>query len=212
MKIGMMMAAGLAAAMVSGAQASTVTASYTGDYGAQVHTNLGNIQTVKFSWTRVDSPGPGVDSTIAHNFNTYCVEISQHVSSGHDYTYNVVSGAAHGFSPAQEALLGRLWWSYFAGIDSATESAAFQIAVWEIALDNGLNLTGGGLAFTGPAATLTLADSYLAGITGANYAGGAEIISVLENDGAQDQVTVIPSPGAFALAGLGLLTVGRRRR
>jgi uncharacterized protein (TIGR03382 family) len=42
--------------------------------------------------------------------------------------------------------------------------------------------------------------------------GGAETIVVLENGSAQDQITVIPAPGVLALAGLGVLTAGRRRR
>lgn len=212
MKKSMMIAALGAAALVSAAQAGTVTANFTTDYGRQVHTSLGNVNTVKFNWTRVDSPGPGVDSTIANTFNTYCVEITQHVSGGNDYTYNVVSGAAHGYSPMQEALLGRLWWSYFAGINSALESSAFQVAVWEIALDGGLDFAGGGLTIDAPADTLALAASYLASISNPSYAGGAEIISVLENGHAQDQLTVVPTPGSFALVGVGLIAAGRRRR
>lgn len=211
MKTSMTLAA-LSVVAATVAQGATVTANYSGQYGRQVHTSMGNMQTVKFNWTRVDVPGPGFDTTIATNFNTYCVEISQHVSGGNDYTYNVVSAAAHGFSPVQEALLGRLWWSYFADINSAVESSAFQVAVWEIALDSGLDFAGGGLIVDAPVDTLALASSWLSAITNASYAGGAETIVVLENGSAQDQITVIPAPGVLALAGLGVLTAGRRRR
>ncbi|MFZ4572749.1 MAG: hypothetical protein ACOYN0_00035 [Phycisphaerales bacterium] len=212
MKNSMILAVVGAAAAVSVAQGAVVTANYTGDYGRQVQTSMGNYQTVKFTWTRVDAPGPGVDTTIASTFNTYCVEINQHVSGGNDYTYNVVSAAAHGFSPVQEALLGRLWWSYFAQINTAVESSAFQVAVWEIALDSGLDFAGGGLTINAPADTIALASSWLSAITSATYAGAAESIVVLENGSAQDQITVVPAPGVLALAGLGALAAGRRRR
>ena len=70
----------------------------------------------------------------------------------------------------------------------------------------------GGLIVDAPADTLALAATWLSAISNASYAGGAESIVVLENGSAQDQITVIPAPGVLALAGLGVLAAGRRRR
>lgn len=202
----------LVAALSGSAAAGVISAQFDSSLGRQVSTSLGNFQTVKFEWTRTDAPAPGVDATIAPVFNTYCVQISEHVAPATPYTFNVVTPAAHGFSATQEILLGRLWNQYFASIDTAVESSAFQVAVWEIALDSGLNFASGGLTFDAPADTVALAETYLAGITQANYAGGFDQIVVLESDNAQDQITVVPAPGAAALAGLGGLLVARRRR
>ena len=200
---------------ISAAHAGTVTARYTGTYGQGVDVTLaptinGNVGTVTFNWVRTDVAGPGVDSTVDSSFIAYCCELGQNVSANTDYTFTVQTAAEHGFSATQEMLLGRLWASYKAGVNSQTTSAAFQMAVWELSFDAGADLEAGTFLGNGGAAIVALAQSYLDAVTSPSYGGGQHQIRVLHHPTAQDQL--IPTPGSLALLGLGGLAAGRRRR
>ncbi len=210
-------------ALAQTASADTIKAKFTSSLGMAVNVtspvNNGNVNTVKFSWTRTDTPGPGVDFTIPNNFNTYCVDLAQYVSANTNYTYNVVTPAAHGFTANQETLLSRLWATQFSNVDTANESAAFQVAVWEIVYDTNATLTSGTFVLNNASAVATLAQGWLNTITDANFSfnGTLPQISVLESSTAQDQITVLPSnvpaagTGVLGLAGLGLLAKRQRR-
>jgi hypothetical protein len=215
MKIRCTLAALAAGCFVTCASAGTVTAQYTGLYGASATVDqdsifLGNVNTATFQWTRTDSPGPGVDSTLSSPFRGYCVEIVQTVSPNTSYTYNVVSAAAHGYSGMQEMLLGRLFASFEASVNNPTSSAAFQLAVWELSFDVGADLSTGDFDASAPLASITLAQGWLNTITSGSYSGGQAPISVLEHPTAQDQV--VPAPGSLALLALGGGLAIRRKR
>ena len=177
----------------------------------------GNVNTVKFEWTRKDSAGPGVDANIGSPFNTYCVDLAQYVSANTNYTYNVVSPAAHGFTSNQETLLARLWATQFDNIDTVNESAAFQVAVWEITYDTNLNLSTGSFKLNDNATIRTLAQGWIDTISSPSfsYNGTLPTLFVLESSTAQDQLTAVPTnvpaagSGMLALAGMSLL--GKRR-
>ncbi len=74
---------------------------------------------------------------------TYCTDIYQGFSFG--TTYNdyelVATGSTHGFTSRQESLLGKLYTLAGAQVDSTNESAAFQLAVWEIVTESSSSLS-----------------------------------------------------------------------
>ena len=174
----------------------------------------GNVNTVKFNWTRQDSPGAGINASISTSFNTYCVDLAQTVSAGTNFTYNVVSPADHGFSLSQTTLLQRLWADYFPAIDTPDESAAFQMSVWEIIHDSTPSLSSGTFKVNSAAPATTLATGWLGVVSSESYSRGSPLpqLVVLESNSAQDQITVVPAPATGALASMGLLALASRRR
>ncbi len=210
-------ASALSLTMISGASASVVTATFnnvgpsevvtvTLDAGAntrQVHSGLMN-------WTRTGGDYTGVGTT----FWTFCTEITETVSGGASITYNVMAPEfapnTAPMGPARAALLSELFGRYIGVVNfgSATDMSAFQMAVWEIAYDDGVDLSGGDFRVTaGPNPSRNLAQSFLNALDGT---GPRVNVDALVNVGRQDQL--VPTPGAFALLGLAGLAGSRRRR
>ncbi len=207
------------------AQADTVKAKFTYTLSKSIDVTSpvsnGTVNTVKFAWTRTDAPGAGIDSTVPNIFNTYCVDLAQYVSANTNYTYNVVSPAAHGFTANQDLMLSRLWGTNFSNIDTADESAAFQVAVWEIVYDTNFDLSSGAFKVNTSGAVRNLAQSWINTITDVGFVatGTLPSLAVLESSTAQDQLTVVPGnnipaagSGVLALAGLSILGKRRNRR
>jgi hypothetical protein len=107
------------------------------------------------------------------------------------------------------------------GVFSGNEDTAFQLAVWEITQDSGLNLSSG--AFTGAATDSSLtskAQTWLNAV--ASYSGTGYqnwTLYRLSNPSQQDYVSAtyrsVPEPGVLGLlaaAMAGLVGVARRRR
>ncbi len=205
-------------ALSSAASADILTATWTSQHSqgtsVEVAGDARNIKTVTFNWTRIDSPGPNIDDTIAQHFTTYCIEINDTVGSfGSPHEYDVLTPAEAGFSALQELLFGRLWASFQPLVNDKTTSAAFQLAIWEIAIDGDGNIASGDFQAFSPSTAVALADTWLSEITDANYAGGYVPMRVLFSETKQDQITAVPSPGSLVLLALGgMLAVGRRRR
>lgn len=203
------------AGIITGKYTSTLSqsAKITGPFGY----DNDDVKTVAFHWTRTDAQGPGVDSTVPATFDTYCVDLAQSVRSNTNTTYDVISMTEAGYSTERQNLLTQLWGAYKAGIDTKEESAAFQLAIWEILYDTNLNTNSGPFKVNSSstlrtaAQTLVTAASNLAG----NPVGPAAFeLVVLRSDSAQDQITAIPVPsaGTVALAGAGLLLAAPRRK
>lgn len=92
------------------------------------------------------------------------------------------------------------------------ESAAFQSAIWEILYDTDKDGSTGAFTIDNPAPVKSLAQSYLDTVNDPLYAGNTVSLVVLRSESAQDQITVIPTPGSLALFGLGACFVARRRK
>jgi hypothetical protein len=65
------------------------------------------------------------------DFVLWCFDIAQYVGDG--VTYHQVSDP---LGAERASLLNRLFSSYYDKVDTTTEGAAFQVAVWEIVYEN----------------------------------------------------------------------------
>ena len=152
------------------------------------------------------------------SFETYCVDLYQHIGFGETYTDYTLPNTTHTFANSQAYVdLGRLY-ATAGPINDSVHEAAFQIAVWEIAYEtkNLYNLADGSAIFSGGSAAssgaLTMASGWLSSLTD----GAHPNISVLESEGHQDMIFApVPEPETYSLLIAGLAVVGfvaRRRR
>lgn len=146
----------------------------------------------------------------------WCIELTQTFSFGTLFTTYVPSAASN-------ALLSKLFSAAYAGaLGSTQNSAAFQLAIWEIIYDgSNLNLSDGAfkvLDNKGNGATVATAQTYLNSVAGAsaNYN-----LVFLNEPNQQDFVTAnviptatttrVPEPGSLALIGIALIAAGFMR-
>lgn len=175
----------------------------------------GSVKTVQFHWTRTDTPGAGVDSTIPLTFDTYCVDLAQHVKANTNFTFEVLSLAEAGYGIDQQNLLTQLWTSFKPGADTAAKSAALQLAIWEVIYDTNLNTSTGPFKVNSSSTLRNAAQSLVNAASNASTLPSNLQLVVLRSNTAQDQITaipVVPSPGAAVLAGAGLLLAAPRRK
>ena len=162
------------------------------------------------------------------SFVAYCVDLVQSFSFNNPFSVTATSPASmSAIGGVRASVLDRLYTQRFAAADTRAESAAFQLAIWEILQETptavfGTNALGSG-SFMATAATsgttldsdaITMANSWLNTLTGAS---GGYTLTVLASPTRQDQMmaTPIPEPETYMmlLAGLGLMGfVARRRR
>ena len=169
------------------------------------------------------------------SFTTYCLDLEENFSFNTTYSdYNIVA------LDSKKALdIGKLMTKWGGTVDNAHESAAFQVALWEIMYDTGSNydLTG---SFFHPAGVFSetsgndgirsLAQSYLSDL-GAVTSFQVSLLQSVDHyvgqgrhktfvPGTQDflvatpTVTPVPEPSTYALMLAGLAGVGfvARRR
>jgi hypothetical protein len=184
-------------------------------------------ETVTLKLVAPDAPvtetvNAGAFSTVLNggpSFASYCVDVYQTISFGSPYGDYVPVGGSHVFDNSTAyADLSKLFGIAGGLVDNAVTSAAFQIAVWEIAYetDGVYDLSSGTATFTGGTAdssgSLKLATTWLGELAGA---GAGPKIGVLDSATHQDVVYApIPEPSTVALMVFGLLglaTVARRR-
>jgi hypothetical protein len=202
----------------AGASASFINAKFEGvspGQGVSFSTNGGgsfmNTTAGVFNWTQTggdyDMPGP------TSSFMTFCIEVTQYISPGSSYTYNIVPiETAPNTAPmgvATAGMLSELFGRYYTTGFSATQAAAMQVAIWEIVNDADLSVTSGSFRIGTSAGFVTTAQGMLDSLDGT---GPTRTLAAISNGSSQDQVFVVPSPGVFALAGLVGLCGLRRRR
>lgn len=213
-----------ALALASNALASfgTLSATFDGvspssraDYSLDGGDNWHESRAGVFNWTRT-----GGSYRTADHFTAFCIELGERISGGADYTYEIVdleegtdSMGGMGATRANliRELFGRFSTPAFNDPLSERKAVALQLCIWEIVHEtrSSLDLTRGHARFSSSNdAAFDLAQEYLKDLTG-NGPRDYTVVA-MSAAGAQDQI--IPAPGALALAGLGLIAAGRRRR
>lgn len=211
---------GVAAVLLAGASAhaDTLTGIMNFSYPQQITIDapghyVGNVTTMTFGWQRQDSPGAGVNDSIANNFYSYCVDLDQSIPSNTSLTFQAMSLDQVGYTNDQIVHLGRLWSTFQDGVNTSTETAAFQAAVWEIVYDTDRNISTGSFRVTQTNNITSLAQAYLDTVNSYTYSGSVAGLMVLQSSTVQDQITVVPTPaGGLVLGAATLIVLFRRGR
>lgn len=169
----------------------------------------------------------------ANTYTTFCTEVNQVVKDPSSFDYVDLSDAPDtlgGMGDYRAGLVQGLYNGFYSqALASRTESAAFQIAIWEIVYESGvtsggsytLDTAAGGFKITGGSSTVEkdsfgmsavgLANQWLASLTSSL---NVTTLTGLTSSDAQDQIiiTPIPLPAPIMLGGLGLLCLPVARR
>ncbi len=158
----------------------------------------------------------------------YCIDLAQTISFGTPYTdYTKSSLAADGvLSPLRKGEIAQLFHGFYTtSLLNTTNSAAFQLALWEIVFETGpsLDVDGAHAATRGvnyasnpdtPGSVIATADSWLAGL-GA-FSTDTTGLYTYRSPEHQDQIVYhrTPEPPTLIIlgAGLGLIAFLTRRR
>ncbi|NOT69114.1 MAG: PEP-CTERM sorting domain-containing protein [Methylophilaceae bacterium] len=205
--------------LASGAQATTITMSSFQNSPAQIATINGGGHSGAVYAGGFNAMLDGTEAFIA-----YCVDTAQSFNWGQVFSVTAVA-ANDKFGASKALAMGQLYTQHFGSISNATESAAFQVALWEIvneASSNALSLTTGDFKVTPWNAAVTgLASNWLNSLGGA---GDAYDLTVLTNSSYQDQLmatlsvnplSTVPEPQTLALVLVGFIAMGavvRRRK
>ena len=207
-------------ALVGITRASSITATFTGVAnggitvtptlnGAAVGTGLAG----QYLWH--ETAGSPILGN-AGDYRTFCIELTQDISSNQSYTYSVVDLAtaprpgqyvgSSGMGTAKADQITQLWGQDFSKVVDGNTAAEFQFAVWRIVYGQIFGVDSGN------AARLAVADSWI----GALDPNGARApVIALSSPTVQDQITVAPIPsaawsGLTLIAGLGTFRFCRR--
>ena len=151
------------------------------------------------------------------SFEAFCIDPAQ-FSSSSPFSYGVASLSTLGSTIASD--VSKLYsQSYSSTFSNANNSAAFQLALWELAKDDG-NLSTGQVKSTASTSTAVVAAATTMISNAKTAAAGATQYSfnLYTNAGHQDylvaSVTPVPEPETYAmlLCGLGLIGFTARRR
>ncbi len=227
-------AAGLVCALAPAAMADTVTVQYLGKgKGSNVRiTWNGNSENLFAGQLRHELSNPAGPTAISlvGEFRTFCSDLAQRVTST-PKTYTVLPvESVPGSSPmgidiaaAIRSLYATAGFTAVLATASNDYATAFQLAIWEIISDfnpgmgpASLSLTSGNFSATktdgSPLSSniTTLANGFLSSFS-AMLPSSHQVLG-LSSGTAQDQLVLIPTPGALAVLGLGGLMIARRRR
>jgi len=188
-----------------------------------------------FNWVTI----AGGDTDLGQ-FKAFCIELTQTVADGVLFDImDVEDGPLPGLNVPGEGLEGpmgmskadlirELWGRNYLDLfdgdfgEQADKAAAFQIAVWEIVYDDGVELDAGDFqAQDLEDDEVDLAQAWLDELDGTGPL--AMNLIALTNDEdpdgegplpghRQDQLTMVPEPGTLGLLALGILGALRRRR
>ncbi|MDP3146398.1 MAG: VPLPA-CTERM sorting domain-containing protein [Bacteroidota bacterium] len=165
-----------------------------------------------------------VNNDTSKSFVAYCADVYQWLAPlNQSKPYSDSNSIASTFNSTKAGDLQNLANKFYSLVDTATESAAFQIATWEILFQNSgtYDLSVGDFKAWGGTANssgaITLAQSWLSNLNIASSTGNYNV-NFLTSASHQDLIymtpNAVPLPAALPLmiSGLGLLGFAARRR
>ena len=202
------------------AAADTVTVTYDGTSG-----NYGSTVSVQLSGGLYFQDGSSSSSLwagqLTHTIDgissmTFCIELTQWVGSG-EYEVVAADQALGSLGQLKAEAIYRLYnaTNRAQDLDTNAKAAAFQAVLWELVYDfegseSGINMASGNVQFTS-GVNIALFNLY-AGYAADTQGDITPSVIALTNDTRQNQLLVVPLPGAAAMAGLGLAGIAVRRR
>lgn len=150
---------------------------------------------------------------------TYCLEVDQdvrfqpHPDDVTGVTYKMSDLSGHGLSASEQTQLGLLWTHAYAdSLTNSVLSAAFQSVIWDLVVDDSLDLLQGDFALNpGDAFTqqvVAAAGPWIDALSQGTWSNPTPLMA-LNHPSSQDLLTTVPEPATLSLLALGLL---RRRR
>ena len=200
-----------------------------GSVGVSVSTNSGaNFSGVNAGQFQGFFDGAGNGIGADDFFRFFCIDLGEFVD-GNPNLYTRTLGVPDATNAAELTRLFEQYYpnpatgTYYSGgaqtnfgnFASANDSAAFQLAVWEIWFDTGdnLSLSGGSFRATGPSAVITEAQAELDFVHAGSGTAAGWTLYEFTNQGKQDYLSVensgplktVPEPGTLILLGVGAL-------
>jgi PEP-CTERM motif len=202
--------------------AGSVTANLSGvgnDNVVRININDGNA-TNNFStygyagyvnWTQTPLNN---NTSMTNHFSTFCIELTQNVSIGGTYTYQLntlesaptpgstQTGAPGGMGSLRADAIRKLWAGAYSSSMTQTQAAAFQLAIWRLEYDLNSNSTIGSMtdftqgnfrangANTAGLTAVTDAKALIKSVMDGSYTNLETDLVALTSDNYQDQITV----------------------
>lgn len=201
-----------AAATIVGASAHANTVTLTEQTPGDLFGNLGWSETVEVSTDGGSSSQNFVAGAFELNDGirdllAFCLDPINLIDLNQDFDTHIVA-------PEWAAALtdiDKLFTTSYGMVEDAASAAGFQIALWEVIIDQGgpFDIKAGDLIVNASAEAEAFATTALMALAGAGT-GGYKLITYV-NDG-QDLISAVPVPGAALLMAPGLAALAMRKR